>query len=875
MELASYCNELAAASVSAAQWVERNGDIVRNEREGLLKELRRAGRLFRGCARAAKRKMCAGVFGPSQAGKSYLISALARNSRNELGAVFGSEVHDFISEINPEGGKESTGLVTRFTLTPEREAPEGCPVRLAMLSEMDIVKIVANTYYADCEHKEDPQSDVAGTLAELARKPALGNSPVTLDDFEDLREYLAGDFRAKARVQELERSYWDQALKLGPRLDLDGRIRLYALIWDDVEEFTDLLRRLLTAVEELGHPETCFCSLEGLLPRDKSIVDVATLGSLDSTEADLAVATLSGQKRKLPRAIVAALTAELTIVMDEKPADYFEYTDLLDFPGYRSRYKLDDVRRELKKDGMLKELFLRGKVAYLFQRYCARRELNSMLLCIGPSNQEVQDLPGVINAWIGTTHGETPEEREGRQISIFLILTKFDMEFEEKKGAPSLESRWDNRLHASLLDFFGKQHDWPVRWTPTRGFDNIFLLRNPNFQFRAIMEFSGDTEVGIQPGRQDYVNRLRSAFMGSPLVGEHFRDRERAWEEAMRLNDGGISYIRESLSPVCNPRIKERQLLQNVNAMRQNLLRRLENFYRADDREALRKQKLKLFVTLSHYLGNMEKNSRRLGQLLRRLSVTDADIYYLHAFAMRQHRELTAEAAENRVEALPVLDDIDLDNFDLNALDPFGDQGNGPAPSVRPQDEAEIYASVIESNWVEKLHELADDPAMQSFFMLPDKAFSALATELAVGAERLGLRQRLVDDFRKTAAYANTSKTAIARRQAALAARRINAYVDWLGHSPHGETDAERTVRLTPTQSATVFKPTPELHGLPDLDAVQGNYTDRWFIDWRNALGGLIMANVNFDGDQTFDVAENDALGVILKKLAPVAEVEA
>ena len=72
------------------------------------------------------RKMCAGVFGPSQAGKSYLISALARDTEGNLQARFGAEMHDFISEINPEGGKESTGLVTRFTMTRPESLPEGC-----------------------------------------------------------------------------------------------------------------------------------------------------------------------------------------------------------------------------------------------------------------------------------------------------------------------------------------------------------------------------------------------------------------------------------------------------------------------------------------------------------------------------------------------------------------------------------------------------------------------------------------------------------------------------------------------------------------------------------------------------------------------------
>ncbi len=69
--------------------------------------------------------------------------------------------------------------------------------------------------------------------------------------------------------------------------------------------------------------------------------------------------------RPFPGSVIAALVAELTIVMEEKPAKYFDYTDLLDFPGYRSRYKFDDVRKELKT-GMLKEMFLRGSSSLSF-----------------------------------------------------------------------------------------------------------------------------------------------------------------------------------------------------------------------------------------------------------------------------------------------------------------------------------------------------------------------------------------------------------------------------------------------------------------------------------------------------------------------------
>lgn len=877
MELASWCANLAQASADASAWVERNPDIVRNEKEGLLKELRRAGRLFRSCGRAAGRKMCAGVFGPSQAGKSYLISALARGAGNQLNAVFGDKQYDFVSEINPEGGKESTGLVTRFTLTPDKEAPAAYPVRLAMLSETDLVKIIANTYYADCEHKEATQSDIAASLEKLHKRVGVKQSHIDLDAMEDLREYLLNDFRAKPRVQELERTYWEDALALAPILDLEGRIQLYALIWDEVEEFTNLLRQMLKALESLGYPEICYCPIDALVPRSQSIIDVATLADLDKpqTEARLEVCSASGEKATLPLALVTALTAELTIVMADKPADYFEHTDLLDFPGYRSRYKLDDLRRELKKEGMLKELFLRGKVAYLFQRYCAQRELNSMLLCIGPSNQEVQDLPGVINSWVCTTHGETPEERAGKKTSLFFILTKFDMEFEDKKGAPSLESRWDNRLHASLLDFFGKQHDWPTQWTPNRGFDNMYLLRNPNFRFEAIMEFDGDTETGIRPQRQEYVDKLKAAFLNSTLVAEHFPDPARAWQEAMRLNDGGISWIRQSLSPLCDPAIKEEQLLQNIDNCRKNILRRLDGFHQSDDREELRKQKLSLITSLFSSMGALEKQKHRLGQLMRNFTISDADIFDLHYSAMRKIRTAGDTSAQTQPEVAS--EEIDPDSIDLGALNPFS--GEEPDPekdtaATQIQDEASAYAAVIESKWVEGLHQLANDPAMQKFYMLKAQDFSALAAELAIGAERLGIRERLASDFRKAAAYANTSKGAIAKRQASIAAAALNHYIDWLGFNPHTQSDAQRTIQLPTGKPPVVFSPGAEIKGLPEISENRSQYTQKWFNDWLYALAGLILDNVNFDGNKLFNAAENAVLGAILKKLAKDAVPE-
>lgn len=879
MELSEYCESLAKACEDAGNWVGRNEDVVRNEKEGLLKELRRAKRSFKRCARASSRKMCAGVFGPSQAGKSYLISALARDENNNLNALFGNESHDFISEINPEGGKESTGLVTRFTMTRPRDLPDGFPVRVRLLSETDIVKIIANTYFADCELKEDPGSDIKATLKTLSGRQGKGECVIGLDEMEDLREYLARDFRSKARVQELENKYWEQALVLGPKLYLEDRIRLYSLIWDEVEEFTRLLRTLLNALSSLGYAENAYCPLSALIPRETSIIDVNTLeGVNDPKSAPLDIVTPKGIRTSLPRSVIAALVAELTIVMEEKPAKYFDYTDLLDFPGYRSRYKFDDVRKELKKTGMLKEMFLRGKVAYLFQRYSAENELTSMLLCIGPSNQEVQDLPGVINSWIAVTHGEKPEDRVGKLVSLFLILTKFDLEFEDKKGAPTLETRWDNRLHASLLDFFGKQHDWPTQWTPGQGFNNIFFLRNPNFRFDSVMDYVGDKEKGVRPQRVEYVKKLHEAFMHGQLVREHIKDPARAWNEAMRLNDGGISYIRESLSPLCDPQIKIRQLLGNVNETREAIARRLAPFWQSDDKEELRRQKLLLIRNLFAKLGQLEASQQRLGQLLRGFTVDDADIFDLHQEASRRYLDMNDQ--EDSQEAPPEIlqVDVNLAEVDVEAWNPFMQQdtpADNPATQMENEhklDESDFFASYIESKWIEKLHLMANDPGLQKFFMLSEKDFSDFASELSTGAARLGLQEEMAEAFRKVAAYANTRKESIVRKQAAIAAQILNNYVNWLGFNPYSQKESQRTVQMPNGKSVVVFEPRVPDNGLPEIGDTRADWTRPWFGDWLNALAGLIMGNINYDGNQTFNVVENAALGTIIRNLSRTME---
>ena len=91
-----------------------------------------------------------GLFGESQVGKSFLVSTIASDRGGRLITEIGGREYDFIEKINPSGGgKESTGLVTRFTTKKFSIINEDYPVRLQLLQENEIIKIIVNSFNND------------------------------------------------------------------------------------------------------------------------------------------------------------------------------------------------------------------------------------------------------------------------------------------------------------------------------------------------------------------------------------------------------------------------------------------------------------------------------------------------------------------------------------------------------------------------------------------------------------------------------------------------------------------------------------------------------------------------------------------------------
>jgi len=405
LKLAQDCESLAVAASEGVNWLKdaaNQSPTVAQQAPSLISELQKVRNQSRKLSRAARRRMCVGVFGPSQAGKSYLVSILASRDGRPLQARFADRTYDFLRDINPPGNRESTGLVTRFGLGLSDVTPD-FPVRVRLLTQTDIVKILGNSFLLDFDHQkaafERPDgAAIRKRLAEL-RTQVLPKPPGDLDadDVLDLIEYFDTFFAGV--TAELRTEYWREAIDLAPRLSGRDRAKLWSVLWYDFQPFTDLYLTLYEGLEKLAFAPEALLGMDALIPREKSIIDVLTLDKLGTDAGDtLLVRPKPADRRtlpeaRLPRSLICALTAELGVAIDEKPWDFFDHTDLLDFPGARSRLKLANLEDVAKAKGVaegvnpLRELLLRGKVAYLFQRYSSERELSAMLLCIPDGNQ--------------------------------------------------------------------------------------------------------------------------------------------------------------------------------------------------------------------------------------------------------------------------------------------------------------------------------------------------------------------------------------------------------------------------------------------------------------------------------------------------------
>ncbi|WP_029011519.1 virulence factor SrfC family protein [Niveispirillum irakense] len=880
-QLATTCHTLADAAREALEWsansTRRLGPLRAGIDRSLKRHLMEADRL----ARAAERPMSAAVFGASQAGKSFLIGKFITPPHRTALALFGSgaeqERLDFLTQVNPQGGKETTGLVTRFSLRPE-EVPAGFPVVLRLVREVDLVKILVNSFVFDLSAlPDDPDLlSPAAMEAHLARLEGMAGAVALpgfrFEDVLDLQDYLRGFTPTHPLVQnrELADGYWSALEGLLPRLSADARLEALSPLWGRLPEFNDLFRELRGALELLGHATTVYAPLSAIRDTSAGILHVDRIYELAEMTGPgsrmVTICTAPGRTVMLRQPVITALTAELRITLDRAPWPFLEHTDLLDFPGARSREGSSPdrcLRRTAERPGQEKpprELcFLRGKVAVLFDNYVTELDLNTMMLCVPDGNLEIRKLPELVEGWIARTHGDTPQKRAGRPTSLLLCMTKCDRIFDLSAGG-NLEQQIENRFRTNFDEFPG----WTTEWHPGRAFTNTFLLRNPKAleqhgQFRYGGVAAAGTvrdEEGFTP---DFETRILPAFrraMGeSPLVRRHVANPAAAVDALLGLNDGGTTALAEALAPVCQPDLKYRQIRPQAQALANALLELLEGWYEREDvEERVRQRQERAMGAIRAFAAA----GRAVGLLVHELGVEEAPLR--RAYMQFLRRDRVADTGEVSPPSSGG-GDFGLDLAELGLAPP-------PAAGARAKSPALRFGERAVARWLERLADKTEDMAVSVRTGLPGPALQTFAEEMGIAARRLGLMEAIDRHTEKVTAYRQPpgpTAAAVALGSAML----INDFVADCGRSLLAST-ATDPAQVADARAAFTRPPRVDPGGRPDLPEAEDELSQmrrRYGTQWARAFLAMTRENAGSAGGQLVDIAQNAKLGRILSSL--------
>lgn len=903
------CRTLLEAARAAVAWVNDPGNekTVGAERRAVDKSLRRlvteAGKLDR----SIDKPMCVGIFGPSQAGKSYLVSVLASGTGKSLKARFSGlpEPLDFLTEINPGGERESTGIVTRFS-RHEKPAPAGFPVCLRLLSETDIVKILGNSFFLDGDQKKlaPPDTEAVRAALSAARERVKAGKPadniLTVEDIWDLQEYFERTFEG-SRGLEVLKGVWDEASEIVPHLALRDRAELLSLLWGRLPRFTAVYEELVAALARIGFAQDAFCPIEALVPRSESIIDVQTLTGLGKAgQPELLIRAQSGAPVSLPRPVVTALTAELHIAMTAQPWPFLAHTDLLDFPGARGRQPLD-LKDFLEDEARnpLKETVLRGKVAYLFERYVAEQELTCMLLCIKPSTQEVTDLPEMINRWIAITHGATPDKRVGKAVALYLVLTWFDTHFVEKAGEEKADpgDRFKGRLSASIESFFAKAHEWPNQWTPGRPFENVYWFRNPSYPAESIITYDDDRqELDYRADRTDYIARLRQGYLEVDSVRRYFKDPGRAFDEGLRLNDGGVTYLADNLAPICRPEVKVAQIAAMLAALKEQLQSHVGRFHVSSDVETRLAERRAVSHAILHHVQRLYVEGR-FADLLSALQIsqhTYSEILY--NFYTRRSRDRETPRADGRyvappaaarpaspMPAPPLLPGLPP----TPGLPPL--PGLVPVPGMPPLPGAprqsgssnggamhpgtslsQALARAAVEHWMDTLRAAGETEALSAFFLGDGRIATELVNEMCAGARRTALEGGVFRAMERLSGNISEEINTTLEKAAFASSAVINRFVTRFNFEAVDPADRPLAPTLAGGEVPVFSRPVPA-NAAGQIDLAPSTHRYDALSHWTYAFHRLVEDNATSVDGIGVDVERNAALGAILARLVAIA----
>jgi len=589
-------------------------------------------RKLRKLERANKDNPAIAAYGVSQVGKSYLMNAMLQKNGKQFILECDEGNFNFIEEMNPQTkNTEATGVVTRFSSFSRNpgDYSRKYPILMRCLSVTDIILILAEGYFIDLvDYTIFSDAEITEFAEAFYQKyksmPVIPGSPVNADNVLDMKAYFEKHINGGQAFVRLP--FFDRLALVADHIPAADWLDVFSVLWYRSQFQNKLFAKILTTLEKFGYSEYAYLPAQSMVHEGinaNTIVSVQCLNELflatPNYRTEAYVKQADGTFTRIPdltKSEVSAICAEIVIKMD---GDYIENhdryciagiedpriisilskndkgtpdprykdgdkykgdvamsilrnNDLLDFPGARSRKKIN--AETLVEDSLLITVFLRGKVAYLFNMYNESRLINILLFCHHNEKNEVSEMPTLLKSWVMTYVGETMEKRRrtleltGGISPLFFVGTKFnvDMQCESSDVANSenaINGRWFQRFRKTLYDecfnvdgtLDNEKNKIYLNWTaPGETFNNGFILRDYKYSSPKYSQLYKNersaTETAEMTMAPEYYKRLRDTFVTNPDVAQFIKDPALTWDASASINNDGALFIIDHLAQI-------------------------------------------------------------------------------------------------------------------------------------------------------------------------------------------------------------------------------------------------------------------------------------------------------------------------------------
>ncbi len=587
--------------------------------------------------RAASRPQALGFFGPSQAGKSFLVGALLSHELGTLEVLSRGKTLDFLKEINPAKGVESTGVVTRFSTGPMPAPLQRGDFYCRLLSLETVLESIATGFLVECTSPPVDPERVEKVMRDARLATGTAASPIYREAWDLVWHGLSKKYQDRhPYLNELKRQpgLTTGAWK-GDIRTTEGWFLVYSLLWGGhgyAPDLDKLMRMVLLGLEQVGHAEGIEAEATAVRAsaQGHSLIDAACLNSIGTSKAAVTVfVSGTGGEVRIEAGVLSALIAEIHLPLRPSQGSLLDRADILDFPGGRALKGINGFGPQELSTGRLEnaiEVFKRGKLTFLFEQYALDREITALCLCSpGPTKPEAIQLQMQVESWLKIRYGAATPKVPGEidRPSLFIALTKFDMSLGALRSDNAM-GRWESRVQEACVDFWARSpSSWVHHWgQKNRAFSNLFWIRNPY----------ADQMRAIGPGDADYET-IKKGYLESRAVQRHIESPLDKWSAVEGEENGmprsGVPLLASAFKLKLAENVKAREVAEEAASIHGELLALLKLMTPSRDESEARSrltEAAKLLVDATAREMERRSSGAVFGELLGLLSADEGEL---------------------------------------------------------------------------------------------------------------------------------------------------------------------------------------------------------------------------------------------------------